>query len=160
MNKLPQYFSAIATTAWVGSLWAVGYLAVPILFHAQPDKQLAGLVAGQMFNALGYVGLFAGAYLLLFRLSVSGKRALREPMFIVVTAMLIISLTIQFGIQPWLAHLKSQVQPLDVMQSSNAGHFKLWHGISSILYLIESLLGACLLIIGKAVSRGNAESVD
>jgi hypothetical protein len=154
MNKLPQYCSAIATTAWVGTLWAVGYLAVPILFHAQPDRQLAGLVAGQMFYALGYVGLFAGTYLLLYRLFMSGKAALRESLFLVIAVMLIISLLIQFGIQPLMADLKSQSLPLDVMHSSFADLFKMWHGISSILYLIESLLGVLLVI---QTSRANSK---
>ncbi len=146
MKKIAHYFAALAITAWVGGLWAVGYLAVPTLFHAQPDKQLAGMLAGQMFVALGYVGMVCGAYLLLHRLLMSGKAALRESLFVVIAAMLLISLLIQFGIQPLMADLKIQALPLDVMQSTFAAQFKMWHGVSSILYLIESLLGAWLVI--------------
>lgn len=144
MKNIPHYLAALATTLWVGGLWSIGYLAVPILFHGQPDKQLAGILAGQMFEALGYTGIACGMYLLLHRLSMSGKAALREPLFAVIAAMLVITLTIQFAIQPLMAELKARALPLDVMQSAFADRFRMWHGISSILYLTESLLGAWL----------------
>lgn len=145
MKNFAQYLRSLALTAWVGGLWAIGYLAVPVLFYAQPDKQLAGMLAGRMFEVLGFLGLVCGAYLLLERLLLSGKAALREPLFFVVAAMLLISLLIQFGIQPLMAELKALAAPLDVMQSAGAGRFKMWHGVSSVLYLLESLLGALLV---------------
>ncbi|MEO8342514.1 MAG: DUF4149 domain-containing protein, partial [Gallionella sp.] len=49
MKNLSHHLATLFTTAWVGGLWAIGYLAVPVLFYAQPDRQLAGLLAGQMF---------------------------------------------------------------------------------------------------------------
>ncbi|MDD4963200.1 MAG: hypothetical protein PHI11_04690 [Gallionella sp.] len=42
--------------------------------------------------------------------------------------------------------MKAQVLPLDIMQNPLALSFKLWHGVSSILYLLESLLGGYLVI--------------
>lgn len=146
MKSILRHLAALAITLWVGGLWAIGYLAVPILFHAQPDKQLAGMLAGQMFEVMGYAGIVCGTYLLLHRLSMSGKAALREPLFPVIAAMLVITLSIQFGIQPLMADLKTQALPLDVMQSAFADRFRMWHGISSILYLAESLLGAWLAV--------------
>ncbi len=146
MKNIPHYLAALAVTAWVGGLWAIGYLAVPVLFYGQPDKQLAGMLAGQMFEALGYVGIICAGYLLLHRCVMSGKAALREPMFLVVTAMLFITLLMQFCIQPLMADLKIQALPLDVMKSAFAPSFKMWHGVSSILYLVESLLGAVLVV--------------
>lgn len=145
LKTIPQYLAALAIVVWVGGLWAIGYLAVPVLFHGQPDKQLAGMLAGQMFVALGYVGMISGTYLLLLRLGISGQAALREPLFSAIAAMLVISLFIQFGIQPLMADLKIQALPLDVMQSAFAERFRMWHGLSSILYLTESLLGAWLV---------------
>ncbi len=154
MKNFLRYLDSLAVTAWVGGLWAIGYLAVPMLFYAQPDKQLAGMLAGQMFVALGYVGIMCGGYLLLQRWFTSGNTALREPLFLVVATMLAISLLIQFGIQPLMVELKAQALPLDVMHSTLAERFKMWHGVSSILYLVESLLGAVLVIrSSRAPSR-------
>jgi len=146
MKNFTHHLASLAITAWVGGLWAIGYLAVPVLFRAQPDKQLAGMLAGQMFVVLGYLGLVCGTYLLLVRLRESGKAALREPVFLIVVAMLVITLVIQFEIQPLMAALKSKALPLDVMHSEYSSQFRNLHGLSSILYLIESLLGAILAI--------------
>lgn len=156
MKNIARHFAALSVVLWVGSLWAVGYLAVPVLFHAQPDKQLAGMLAGVMFERLGYVGLVCGGYLLLHRLAGIGKVALREPVFLAIAAMFLISLTIQFGIQPLMTGLKAQALPLDVMNSAFASQFKAWHGVSSILYLLESLIGAWLIvkILGKNTTPG------
>ena len=146
MKNLSHHLAALLTTAWVGGLWAVGYLAVPVLFYAQQDRQLAGELAGQMFTLVGYLGMVCGAYLLIQRIAVSGQAALRQPLFWVVVVMLLITLTIQFGIQPVMTDLKAQALPLDVMHSTFADRFKMWHGVSSVIYLIQSLLGAFLVI--------------
>lgn len=146
MKNLASHLATLSVTAWVGSLWAIGYLAVPVLFHAQPDRQLAGMLAGQMFIWSGYIGIICGMYLLGHYVSQSGRAVICQRPFRIVSAMLLITLTIQFGIQPVMTDLKAQALPLEVMQSSYAGQFKMLHGLSGIAYLIESLLGAFLVI--------------
>lgn len=152
MKNLTNHLSAIALILWVGGLWVIGYLAVPTLFYSQPDRQLAGMLAGKMFEILGYVGIVCGLYLLLHRWMEVGKQVSRDISAWLVIAMLLITLVTLFYIQPLMADMKSQVLPLDVMQSTFAGQFKMWHGISSVLYLIESLLGAWLVIRSFNVS--------
>jgi hypothetical protein len=66
MKNISDHLASLSLTAWVGSLWAIGYLAVPILFHAQPDRQLAGMLAGQMFTASGYRAYFRQLFVILF----------------------------------------------------------------------------------------------
>jgi hypothetical protein len=146
MKNLSQHLATLLITAWVGGLWAVGYLAVPVLFYAQPDRQLAGELAGQMFTLVGYLGMVCGIYLLIQRISVSGRESFRQALFWVVAVMLLITLVFQCGIQPVMADLKLQALPLDVMHSDFADRFKMLHGVSSILYMIQSLLGAFLII--------------
>lgn len=144
MEKLTDYLASIAATAWVGGLWGIGYLAVPILFYAQPDRQLAGMLAGQMFIALGYLGMACGSYLLIQHLMVTKQRISKLQWIIV--AMLLITLILHFGIQPMMADMKAQVLPLDIMQSNLADSFKRWHGISSVLFLLQSLLGGYVVV--------------
>lgn len=155
MRNLAHHTASLATTVWVGGLWALGYIAVPILFRAQPDKQLAGLLSGQMLVVIGYIGIVCGTYLLLYRLAISGKAAMREWVFWLVAAMLIITLLLQYGIYPLMAEIKLQANSPDVMKSALAPSFRMWHGISSILYLVESLLGAALVI--KGISNGHGK---
>jgi len=52
---------------WAGSLWSVAIWVAPTLFHAQPDRQLAGLLAGQLFTIEAYVGVATAALALVTR---------------------------------------------------------------------------------------------
>ncbi|GAB4120791.1 MAG: hypothetical protein Fur0040_00350 [Sideroxydans sp.] len=124
----------------------IGYLAVPLLFQ-NLDRQLAGLIAGRMFATLNYIGFVCGLYLLAYRWRLTGGHILYDRAFHLIATMLAITLAIQFGLQPLMADMKLQALPLEVMQSPYAGQFKMWHGLSSILYLIESLLGAALIVL-------------
>ena len=44
-----------------------------------------------------------------------------------------------------MAQLKADALPRDVMESVMRDRFVAWHGISSILYLVQSLLGVWLV---------------
>ena len=146
MKNLPHHLAALLTTAWVGGLWAIGYLAAPVLFSTQPDKQLAGLLAGQMFTWMSYAGMVCGAYLLWYHWRIADHFPARKKIIVIIASMLIITLILQCGVQPMMAALKVQALPLDVMQSALSSRFKAMHGISQILYLMQSLLGIFLLI--------------
>ncbi len=151
MNRLPDLLAAWALTLWVGGLWAVGYLAAPTLFYSLDDRVLAGMLAGRMFGYIAWVGLVCGVWLLLFRLARLGGTALKQGFFWIVLIMLLLSLAQQFGIQPILQQLKDQALPKDVMESLFRDRFTAWHGVSSAVYLIQSLLG--LAAVAKQGSR-------
>ena len=134
------------STAWVGGLWAIGYLAAPVLFNYADDKQLAGMLAGHLFSWIAYVGLASSAYLLVHFSMQFGLSIFKQAIFWVVLLMLLLTLAGQFGIQPVIAELKMQALPADVMHSLFADRFKTWHGLASIAYLAESLLGIVLIL--------------
>jgi hypothetical protein len=146
MRNFYDKLSFIAITLWVGGLWSIGYLAAPVLFASLGDKMLAGMLAGKMFAWIAYVGMGCGVYLLIHRLAVFGGSALKQGFFWVVLVMLLLTLAMHFGIQPILAGLKEQALPKEVMESVFRDRFVRWHGVSSIGYLIESLLGLVLVL--------------
>jgi hypothetical protein len=146
MRDLPRHFAALSITLWVGGMWMLGYVVVPTLFKVLPDRQLAGMVAGQLFTLLAYIGIASALYLLVFQLQQSGRAALQHRTFRVTLAMLLLVLIGEFILQPILAGLKVQALPLDVMNSAFAPRFKTWHAVSSILFLIQSLLGIALVL--------------
>ena len=146
MKKLSHHLAALAITAWVGGLWAIGYLAVPVLFYTQPDRQVAGMLAGEMFTLVAYLGMVCGSYLLIHRFFVSGRTTFRQAFFWIIAVMLPCTLIIHCGIQPVMANLKLEAMPLEVMDSPLADQFKILHGMSSIIYLLQSLLGIFLVI--------------
>jgi hypothetical protein len=146
MNHWSDRLALIVITLWVGALWAIGYLAAPTLFHALSDRQLAGMLAGKMFTLVAYVGMGSAFYLLIQRLVRHGTGSLKQGYFWLVVAMLLLTLAGHFGIQPIIAELKALAMPADVMHSVFADRFKTWHGVASIAYLIESLLGVMLVL--------------
>ncbi len=127
----------------------LGYVVVPTLFQMLPDRQLAGIVAGQLFTSLAYIGIACALYLLVYQLQQFGRAAIRRSIFLIIAAMLLLVLVGQFVLQPILADLKVQALPLDVMKSVLASQFRTWHAISGILYLIQSLLGIALVLDSK-----------
>ena len=52
----------------------------------------------------------------------------------------------QFGIQPLMALLKADALPREVMESVLRDRFATWHGVSSILYLVQSVLGLWVVV--------------
>lgn len=144
MNNF-QKLAAVAVVLWVGSLWAIGFIAAPTLFSALSDRQLAGMLAGRMFTVTAYVGLACGAYLLLYRLVSQGMAALKQGFFWLVFAMLVLTLIGHFGIQPILESLKLEGGAARVMQGVVADRFARWHGIASVLFVIQSFLGLLLV---------------
>ncbi len=144
--RLGQLISSWAIVLWVGGLWAVGYLVAPLLFHNLPeDRVLAGFLAGKMFAGMAWVGMVCAAWLLLSRVQVAGGQAFKQAAFWIVLTMLLLTLAQYFGIQPILAELKAEAMPKDVMESLFRDRFETWHGVSSVVYLIESLLGLALI---------------
>ncbi len=136
-------------TLWVGGLWSVGFLAVPVLFRNLPDKMLAGMLAGKMFTLVSYVGIGSACYLLASQIMLFGRQALGQPVFRIVSAMLLLTLAGEFILQPEMAALKAQALPADVMHSPFAGRFELLHWIATGLYIADSLLGIALVMKAK-----------
>ncbi len=146
MRGFSEALYLIAITLWVGGLLAIGYIAAPVLFSTLADWALAGMVAGQLFSLIGWVGLVAAAYLLLFLLGRWGAGAFKRAVFWLVILMALMTAASQFGIQPLMAQLKADALPREVMESVLRDRFATWHGVSSILYLIQSLLGLWLVV--------------
>ena len=139
-NKL----TLIIITLWVGALWATG-LSAYVLFDTLQDKQLAGSLAGKLFTIVSYIGMASAFYLLIQRLLEFGTGALKQSYFWAAFVMLLLVLAGHFGIQPILAQLKTDALPNDVMHSVFASRFSTWHGVASVAYLVECVLGFVLV---------------
>ncbi|EFC87334.1 hypothetical protein NEIMUCOT_06217 [Neisseria mucosa ATCC 25996] len=140
MNRL----CALLTSLWLGMQVMAGYIAAPILF-GQLGKQEAGNIAGVLFSINNYFGLLAWivAWLVVRSnrnrsLSDNGKVA---PKFIIL--LLLLTASNQFLISPVIAAHKAGTA--NWLLSLLGGSFGMWHGISSIIYLVCSVSGLGLL---------------
>lgn len=145
MRRFWDGLASVMLVWWIGGMLAIGYVAAPVLFANLADKQLAGMLAGQLFKWMAWIGMAAASYLLLYRIARDGGAALKTLFFWAVALMLALILASHFGIQPIMQSLKDQAMPHAVMQSVFADRFARWHGISSILYLIQSGIGLLLV---------------
>ncbi|HEX9450231.1 MAG TPA: DUF4149 domain-containing protein [Burkholderiales bacterium] len=146
MRFIVDALQSIAITLWVGGLWAIGLIVAPLLFHSLGDRSQAGMLAGLFFTAIAYIGLGCGAYLLLFRLARFGGQAFGQLLFWSVLLMMALAAAGQFGVQPIMASLREQALPSEVMQSIFRDRFAAWHGVSSVLYLIECVFGLVVVL--------------
>lgn len=103
---------------WAGSLWSAAIWVAPTLFRAQPDRALAGLLAGRLFTIEAYVGLATAALALL--LPVRAKFLWGY----VAAALLAI---MQWVLRPAMAvaHARGAAWGLT---------FGAWHGVAALLY--------------------------
>lgn len=147
MNRITEALQSIAATLWVGGMWAIGYVVAPVLFSRLGDRALAGLVAGKLFSLMAWIGIACAVYLLLFRLAHYRTAALRQGAFWIVALMLALVCAGEFGVQPVMAALKEQALPRQVMESVLRDRFATWHGVASVLYVVQSLLGALLVVL-------------
>lgn len=154
MRRLADALHDVVLTLWVGGLWVIGYLVAPTLFATlSNDRQTAGLLAGRLFESMGWVGLACAVYLLLFVLLRVGTTALRRWNFWLLVLMLLLTAVSLFGVQPLLAQLKADALPREVMESVLRNRFAAWHGVSSILYLVQTLLGLLLVTSSGRATR-------
>jgi len=147
MRGIADALQSMTAALWVGGMWAIGFIVAPILFATLPDRALAGLLAGKFFSLIAWTGMACAIHLLLYRWVRDGMAALRQGLFWVVLLMLALTLAGEFGVQPVLAALKEQALPKQVMESVFRDRFATWHGVASGLYVIQSVLGAALVIL-------------
>lgn len=146
LMRLTAALYAIVISVWVGGQAAIGYIAAPVLFSQLTDRMLAGNLAGAMFSVMAVVGLGCGAYLLLYLAMTQGAAVRRSAAFWLVVSMVAVTLAGHFGIGPILAQLKAAALPQPVMESALRERFAFWHGVSSLLYLLQTLLGLLLVV--------------
>jgi hypothetical protein len=131
---------------WAGSVWAVSYLAAPSAF-AVLDSTQAGTVVGVMLTRLAWLSLVIAPLLALLvcrSTELDPKR--RRWLYALIAGMLACSLAVYLGLQPMMAAIREAAGPAGVRASPQWGTFAALHGVSQLLYLVESILGAILVV--------------
>lgn len=128
----------VLLTLLVGGLWAIGYVAVPVIFASLEDKSIAGQLAGQLFAVGGGLGMAASGLLLLLM-------ALRERAAIFqnwtaggVAVVLLLLAAVQFGLSPEIAAAREA-------GITDSAEFKRLHSWASGLYMVASVVGLAIV---------------
>ena len=117
-------FPAILAALWWGSLGAIGFMAVPLLFAHLPTPAMAGNMAARLFAAQTWLSV-ACCMLLLLVSRPKGDVALypwarAATPFIV--GGLLLALLVQFGVSPRIVARQD---------------LKLWHGVGTLMYSLQ-----------------------
>lgn len=121
-----------AAALWWGSLTAVGFMVVPLLFKFLPTPAMAGHMAARLFTAQTWVSVACAVVLLLVsrsnRPAALAGRAQAALVFIVLGMLL--ALLIEFAVAPRIVAREN---------------LRLWHGAGSVMYAVQWLCAAAVL---------------
>jgi hypothetical protein len=147
VSLVPHRLFGLLAMLWVGSQLTIGYAVAPVLF-ASLDRTTAGSLAAQLFRIEGLVGLVCGVLLLvlanvLMRRGEVGYRRLRWLLI----GMLLCVMIGYYALQPFMNAMRMNAMQagVDIAHSAYASRFGMLHGVSSLFYLLQSLLGAWLV---------------
>ena len=132
----------IVLTFWIGGMWAIGYLVVPVLFRQLPTPQMAGSLAGKLFMLLSWTGLLSALILFVTYFFIDQAKW-RFAVLLAIAVFIAINL---FYLTPEIAALREVSGSAIQAGTDIQRKFALLHGIASGLYLLVSLLGLLLVI--------------
>lgn len=133
--QLPLWIAAL----WWGSMSAVGFLVVPLLFAHLPSPAMAGTMAAKLFTLQTWVAVICGLLLLL----ISGRKRPEilsnqpQAAIIFIVAGMLLALLSEFAVSPRI-----------VLRENLA----LWHGVGSAMYLAHWV---CAGLVLRKISRGD-----
>ncbi|MRN39073.1 DUF4149 domain-containing protein [Neisseria sp. N95_16] len=138
MNKLVVDLAGI----WLGMQVMAGYVAAPVLFKSLPKLQ-AGAIAGELFNVVSYTGLVVWALVYFVGKRVAAVRNVQSINGKLIAVLWLGLAANQFLVTPVIEAHKTQTT--NWLLSLTGGSFGMWHGISSLIYMICAILALVLV---------------
>jgi hypothetical protein len=125
----------VLSVLWAGSLWSVGLWVTPILFSVQPDRQLAGMLAGRIFSIETYVGLAVAVLALLLPGRTKFVWGYLAAVLLAVN---------EWALRPVMMVARAHGSAVGLT-------FGAWHGVSAVIYLLACF--AVLVLIWREEFR-------
>lgn len=138
----------ILMVAWAGSLWFAGFFAAPVLFSSIDNRMLAGDIAGQFFAAVNWAGLVIVA-LIFIRQCKQVERLFRDWGMIALMVIWLILVVLLCVITPEMQSIKEITEWR--LNPELSARFGMFHGLSSVLYMLNSALVLFLIVQGRVL---------
>jgi len=146
LSQTQRLFSLLSGL-WVGSFITIGFLVVPVLFTSLGDREVASMVAANLFKTTAYIGVGFSVLLIAIAHYLVIKEQ-RHYLFLrwLLLGMLFCTISTAFLIIPWMNSLREQalLAGLSVRESSNA----IFLAVSTVYpaaCLLPNLFLACYL---------------
>ncbi len=123
----------IVLALWAGALWTAGFVVAPMLFATLDDRQLAGVLAGELFTAIAWLSVACLLLLLVFEYALHGRALLRRWSTALIVLALMLSLAGEVGVRPLME------------AAQGSARFDTLHTLSSSLYLATCAIALALV---------------
>ncbi|KAB2906663.1 MAG: DUF4149 domain-containing protein [Burkholderiaceae bacterium] len=122
----------LAAALWWGSLSAVGFMVVPMLFAHLPTPAQAGQMAAKLFEAQTWVSVASCVALLMLskRKHAEAQEPWAQAAMVFVVGGLLLALLVQFGVAPRIVARQD---------------LRLWHSVGSVMYALQWLCALATL---------------
>ena len=133
-QRLPLFAAAL----WWGSLTAIGFLVVPMLFANLETPAIAGRMAAKLFSAQTWVSLGCGFLLLVMSRPRDAQESAPWPPIVMMTLLagMLMALLAEFAVAPRIVAREN---------------LALWHSIGSGMYLLQWL--CALMVLWKLSAK-------
>ncbi|MDB5939545.1 MAG: putative transrane protein [Polaromonas sp.] len=121
-----QRVGLLAAALWWGSLTALGFVVVPMLFMHLGSPAAAGAMAARLFAAQTWIGTGCALLMLIVfnqKDGIAQAGPAQAAMKFIVAGMLL-ALLVEFGVAPRI-----------VSARADGGNLRLWHGLGSAMLL-------------------------
>jgi hypothetical protein len=127
-----QRIGVLAAALWWGSLTALGFVVVPLLFTHLATPAAAGAMAARLFSAQTWISTGC-AMLVLMAFNQPGAAASAPAPWVRslmkwIVAGLLLALLVEFGVAPRIVSARSE-----------GGNLRLWHGLGTAMYFMQWL---------------------
>ena len=131
-DLLYRRFPVLAAALWWGSLSAIGFVAVPMLFAHLPTPAMAGQMAAKLFAAQTYISIAACACLLVLSKQKHAEKPEEWAQAAIgfVIAGMLLALIVQYGVSPKIVAREN---------------LKLWHSVGTGMYALQWLCAVIVL---------------
>lgn len=139
-------FGLMIAALWWGSLTALGFIIVPMLFTYLPSPAAAGQMAAKLFTAQTWLSIACAMFLLLIfnqKGTVAPKITAQAAIKFIVTGLLL-AVLVEFGLSPRI-----------VSARVDGGNLKFLHGLGSAMYFGQWICsGFALWRLSRAIDAG------
>lgn len=136
-SPMRQRVALLAAALWWGSLTALGFVVVPLLFTQLGSPAAAGAMAAKLFSAQTWLSTACALLMLLLVLNKKDPAAHAQwvqAAIKFVVAGLLLALLVEFGVAPRIVSARAE-----------GGNLRLWHGLGSTMLLGQWLCAGLAL---------------
>ena len=129
-----------ASAFWWGSLTAVGFGVVPMLFANLPTPAAAGAMAAKLFSALTWVTVACGLILLssLRRNGLPAQSNQAQTALVFIVLGMLLALLSEFAVAPRIVAREN---------------LRLWHSVGTLMYVVQWACASITLVKVNAGQR-------